>query len=180
MAVGSWLTPSTFVTSPIVHVWHNSIFVWPIRNASLLVDVSVLHVIEIIHGIGGDSHWSILPVGGLWLVVRIHQTSQLCGPISVGVDNLHCVVLSQGVAEIIILVVTTQGSLTVLTKRVVDAVISSVWVDVLGWLLAEVTGSPPAAPAVNTAVVIAPEHELLFHHHSSDVQITWWPDYCWG
>ena len=60
------------------------------------------------------------------MVVRIHQTSQLCGPISVGVDNLHCVVLSQGVAEIIILVVTTQGSLTVLTKRVVDAIISSV------------------------------------------------------
>ena len=132
---------------------------------------NVSHVVDIIHGIGGDSHWSVSSISGLWLAVGVHQTSQLCGPLPICVDNLHRVVFSQGVALITILIVAAQGGLTSPHEWVVITVIPPLkllvtWVPI-------VTGLPPdAAPAINTAVVITPEH---ITHYNWD--ISWhWPD----
>ena len=89
------------------------------------------------------------------MVVGVHQTSQLCGPLPVGVDNLHRVVLSQGVALISILIVASQRALAAPSERVVNTLTPPLGVNAL--LTAVVTGLPPAAPAVDAAVVITPE-----------------------
>ena len=81
---------------------------------SILVGVS--HVVDIIQGIGRHSYWSIGSVPNLCLVVGVHQTSQLCGPLPIRVDNLHRVVLSQGVALIAILIVASQRALAALSE----------------------------------------------------------------
>ena len=146
----------------------NFIPVQLIWKASLLVSVS--HVVDIIHRIGGDSHWSISSVAGLWLVVGVHQTCQLCGPLPVRVDNLHRVVLSQGIAVIAILIVTPQRALAAFSEWVVNIIlivslISPLGVDALVTTgrahRAKVTHLPPAAPAVDAAVVIAPGTRTL-------------------
>ena len=89
------------------------------------------------------------------MVVGVHQTSQLSGPLSIRVDNLHRVVLSQGVALISILIVTSQRALAALSERVVNPLTPPLGVNAL--LTTVVTGLPPAAPAVDAAVVITPE-----------------------
>ena len=137
---------------------------WLTHQKGITPCLQVSHVVDIIHGIGGDSDWSVSSVSGLWLAVGVHQTSQLCGSLPICVDNLHCVVLSQGVALIAILIVAAQGCLTAWPQWVVIALIPPLGVNTRRWLVTwvpVVTGLPPAAPAVNAAVVIAPEHNTL-------------------